>query len=39
MVPLPPPAATMLRIRIAWDASRSSVWERPAHEVRISLLD
>ena len=38
-MPLPPPAATTLRIRIAWDASRSSTWERPAHEVRASLLD
>jgi hypothetical protein len=37
-VPLPPPAATMLRIRITWDASRSSIWEGPAYEVRISLL-
>jgi hypothetical protein len=36
---LPPPAATMLRIRITWDASRSSIWERPAHEVRVSLSD
>jgi hypothetical protein len=38
-MPLPPPAATMLRIRITWDASRSSIWERPAHEVRVSLPD
>lgn len=38
-MPLPPPAATMLRVRIAWDASRSSIWEEPAHEVRVSLRD
>ena len=46
-VPLPPPTATMLRIRIRWeapgvmrmpsDASPPSIWERPAHEVRVSL--
>lgn len=38
-MPLPPPAATMLRIRMTWDASVSSIWERPAHEVRVSLQD
>jgi hypothetical protein len=38
-MPLPPPAATMLRIRISWDASLSSIWEGPAHEVRVSLPD
>ena len=47
-MPAPPPAATMLRIRITWDASvirmpwdpsLSSIWERPAHEVRVSLPD
>jgi hypothetical protein len=46
-VPLPPPAATMLRIRITWVASDvirmpweaclPSIWEIPAHEVRVSL--
>jgi hypothetical protein len=45
-MPLPPPAATILRIRITWeasairmpwDASPSSIWKRPAHEVRVSL--
>jgi hypothetical protein len=46
---LPPPPATMLRIRITWDvphvvrmpwdAPLSSIWERPAHEVRVSLPD
>jgi hypothetical protein len=46
-LPLPPPAATMLRIRIRWnasgvirmpwDASPASIWNRPAHEVRVSL--
>jgi len=48
-MPIPPPAATTLRIRIRWDASPviqmpwdvplSSIWERPAHEVRVSLPD
>lgn len=48
-MPLPPPAATMLRIRIRWEASgvvrmpwepsHSSIWDRPAHEVRVSLPD
>jgi hypothetical protein len=36
-LPLPLPPATMLRIRITWDAPLPSVWERPAHEVRVSL--
>lgn len=44
-VPLSPRPATMLRIRITlhlphvvripWDASPSSIWERPAHGVRV----
>jgi hypothetical protein len=38
-MPLPPPAATMLRIRITWDASLSPIGEGPAHEVRVSLPD
>ena len=48
--PVPsPPAATMLRIRISWeasdvirmpsDASTPSIWNSPAHEVRVSLPD
>ena len=46
-LPLPPPPATVLRIRITWDtphvvrmpwdAPPPSVWETPAHEVRVSL--
>jgi len=46
---LPPPPATVLRIRITrdaphlirmpWDAPLPSIWERPAHEVRVSLSD
>ena len=46
-MPLPPPPATTLRIRITWNASyvvrmpwdapARSIWERPAHEVRVSL--
>jgi len=38
-IPLPPAAATILRIRITWDAPPSSIWEGPAHEVRVSLGD
>ena len=47
-MPLPPREATMLRIRIRWeasvirmpwDASPPSIWSRPAHEVRVSLPD
>ena len=47
-MPLPSPGATMLRIRIRWEASvirmpwdgfASSFWERPAQEVRVSLAD
>jgi hypothetical protein len=48
-MPLPPPGATMLRIRITWDASQMirmpwdasppSIWNTPAHEVRVSLPD
>jgi hypothetical protein len=48
-MPLPPRPATMLRIRITWNASDAtrmpwdpparSIWERPAHEVRVSLPD
>ena len=45
-LPLPPRPATMVRIRIRWDGSQvrmpwdapaRSIWERPAHEVRVSL--
>lgn len=46
-MPLPLPNATMLRVRIRWeasgvirmpwDASPPSIWNTPAHEVRISL--
>jgi hypothetical protein len=48
-VPLPPPAASMIRLRITWvasgvtqmpwDACLPSIWEIPAHEVRVSLPD
>ena len=48
-MPLPPPPATMLRIRITWDASHvirmpwdaplPSIWARPAHVVCFSLPD
>lgn len=46
-MPLPPPPATTLRIRLTWNASQGfqmpwnaparSIWERTAHEVRGSL--
>lgn len=36
-MPLPRSAATVLRIRMTWDASVASIWEAPAHEVRIAL--
>jgi hypothetical protein len=49
MMPLPSPPATMLRVRITWnasevarmpwDASARSIWDRPAHEVRVTLPD
>jgi hypothetical protein len=48
-VPLPPPAARVLQIRITWVASDTirmpwepslpSIWETPAHEIRVSLPD
>jgi hypothetical protein len=48
-MPLPLPEATMLRIRIRWeasgvirmpwDASPPSIWNMPAHEVRVLLAD
>jgi hypothetical protein len=36
-MPLPPPAATMLRILITWGPALSSTREGLAHEVRVSL--
>jgi hypothetical protein len=36
-MPLPPPAATMFRIRITWDASLPSTHQGPAHEIHVSL--
>jgi hypothetical protein len=48
-LPLPPPAATTLRIRIRWepssvirmpwDASPPSIWSAPVHEVCVTLGD
>jgi hypothetical protein len=47
-LPLPPAAATVLRIRIRWEARvirmpwespLPSVWDGPAHEIRVSLPD
>lgn len=38
-MPLPCAEATVLRIRITWAASRFSIWDAPAHEVRVWLAD
>jgi hypothetical protein len=38
-MPLPLSGAIALWIRITWDASDTSIWERPAHEVCVSLAD
>ena len=36
VVPLPQPHASLLRVRMSWHGS-TSLWERPAHELRITL--
>jgi hypothetical protein len=36
-VPVPPPQATILSVRMSWSKASSSLWEGPAHELRISL--
>jgi hypothetical protein len=38
-MPLAPAAATQLRIRISWRVSDASIWEQPAHQVRVTLSD
>ncbi len=37
VVPLPQPHASLLRVRISWSKSSASLWECPAHELRITL--
>ena len=37
VVPLPQPSASLLRVRISWLESSASLWECPAHELRITL--
>ena len=36
-VPLPPPPASLLWVRMSWSQDSSSLWQRPAHELRITL--
>ncbi len=36
-VPLPQPQASLLRVRMSWSHDSTSVWESPAHELRITL--
>jgi|ERR1035437_1143651 hypothetical protein len=37
VVPRPQPHASLLRVRMSWSAGAISLWERPAHELRITL--
>jgi hypothetical protein len=37
VVPLPQENASRLRVRISWSESSVSLWECPAHELRITL--
>jgi hypothetical protein len=34
---LPPPQASWLRVRMSWSKDPVSLWQRPAHELRITL--
>jgi hypothetical protein len=36
-LPLAPPQASWLRVRMRWSPDSSSPWQRPAHELRITL--
>jgi hypothetical protein len=36
-LPPPHPRASSLRVRMSWSTARTSLWERPAHEVSITL--
>lgn len=37
ILPLPPPRASQLRVRVSWANDPKSLWERPAYELRITL--
>jgi hypothetical protein len=37
VVPLPQPQASLLRVRMSWSHGPTSLWERAAHELRITL--
>lgn len=37
VVPLPQPRASLLRVRMSWSHGSLSLWERAAHELRITL--
>ncbi len=37
VVPLPQPHASLMRVRLSWSHSSTSLWERPAHELRVTL--
>lgn len=36
-MPLPQPDARLLRLRMSWSQDFTSLWERPAHELQITL--
>jgi hypothetical protein len=36
-VPVPEAQASLLRVRMSWSKDSTSLWEGPAHELRISL--
>jgi hypothetical protein len=36
-MPLPQQHAALLRVRMSWAQGAAPVWERPAHELRITL--
>lgn len=36
-MPLPQEKASLLRVRMSWSSGCTSLWQRPAHELRIAL--
>jgi len=36
-VPVPPPDAALLRVRMSWSARARSLWDGPAYELRVTL--
>jgi hypothetical protein len=36
-VPLPQPRASVVRVRMSWSDDSTSLWQGPAHELRITL--